>query len=331
MLGADGRARERFRMRTTRVGFERKFAGLARGRVALETGTHSPWASRLLEELGFEAVVANARQVRLIGGRDKKTDRLDAELLARLARTDKELLAPVRHRSQQAQADREILRAREVLVRARTSLINHARGAVKATGGRLPTCTSRAFAKRAGPALPAEMQPALKPVLDMIAELTERILAYDRQVEEVSAERYPITAHLRTVHGVGPKTALAYVLAVEDPTRFARSRQLGAYFGLCPRQDQSGSIDRQCRITKAGDGLVRRLLLQCAHYMLGHRGKDSDLRRWAEAKMEHGGRAAKKRALVAVARRIAVRLHRIWLTGEVYDPLRLARQRGEVA
>ncbi len=331
VLGEDGQTQDRFRARTTPSGLTKRFGAIDRCRVALETGTHSPWVSRLLEELGFEVVVANARQVRLIGARDKKTDRLDAELLARLARTDPTLLAPVHHRSAQAQADREILRAREALVRARTDLINHARGAVKAFGGRLPSCTSRAFARKTRPELPAKLRSVLEPVLETIAGLTRRILDYDRAIEEVSAQRHPVTAHLRTVHGVGPKTALAYVLAVEDPARFAKSRKLGAYFGLCPRQDQSGAVDRQCRITKAGDALVRRLLLQGAHYMLGSRGEDSDLRRWAQAKMEHGGRAAKKRALVAVARRLAVRLHRIWMTGEIYDPLRLAKRRGEAA
>ena len=327
VLDADGKVVERFRVRTTPAELSGRFGGMAGGRVAIETGTHSGWASRLLEELGFDVVVANARQVRLIGARDKKTDRLDAELLARLARTDPQLLAPVKHRSAAAQADREILRAREVAVRARTDLINHVRGAVKAWGGRLPACSSPAFAGRARPALPEPLREVLDPLLETIADLTARIRSYDARIEEVSRERYPVTAHLRTVPGVGPKTALAYVLAVEDPARFARSRQLGAYFGLCPRQDQSGASDPQCHITKAGDHLVRRLLLQCAHYMLGPFGKDTDLRRWAAAKIAHGGRAAKKRALVAVARRLSVLLHRMWVTGEVYDPLRLERRK----
>lgn len=331
VLGADGEPAGRFRMRTSATAFSDRLADLDRGRLAIETGTHSPWASRVLEEQGFEVIVANARQVRLIGARDKKTDRLDAELLARLARSDPKLLAPVRHRGAQAQADREILRAREALVRARTDLVNHVRGAVKAWGSRLPACSTRAFARRVRPSIPVELAPMLLPLLDTIGDLTARILECDARIETVSKQRYPVTAHLREVPGVGPKTALAYVLAVEDPQRFAKSRTLGAYFGLCPRQDQSGSSDRQCRITKAGDGLVRRLLLQCAHYMLGPFGADTDVRRWAQAKIEHGGRAAKKRALVAVARRLAVTLHRIWVTGEIYDPLWLEKRRAASA
>jgi len=329
VLDASGEVRERFEVRTTQRGLTKRFGEFERGRLALETGTHSGWASRLLADLGFEVVVANARQVRLIGARDKKTDRLDAELLARLARTDPKLLAPVQHRSAPVQADREILRAREAAVRARTALINHVRGAVKAWGTRLPKCSSRAFARKAEPELPEELRGSLEPLLHIIGDLTQRILAYDLRIEQVSEERYPVTAHLREVPGVGPKTALAYVLAVENPRRFAKSRKLGAYFGLCPRQDQSGSIDRQCHITKAGDAMVRRLLLQCAQYMLGHHGKDTDFRRWAEAKIAHGGKAAKKRALVAVARRLSVVLHRLWITGEVYDPLWLAKRRPE--
>lgn len=331
VLAREGEAVERFRVRSSPTALERRLADFPRGRVALETGTHSLWVSRLLERLGFEVIVANARQVRLIGARDKKTDVADAELLARLARVDPRLLAPVKTRSAQVQADREILRAREAAVRVRTDLINHVRGAVKAFGSRLPACSSRAFARKARPELPDELRVTLEPLLDTIAELTGRILGYDDRIEEVSKARYPVTMHLRAIPGVGPKTSLAYVLAVEDPTRFARSRQLGAYFGLCPRQDQSGTSDPQCRITKAGDELVRRLLLQCAHYMLGPFGKDTDLRRWAEAKCKHGGRAARKRALVAVARRLAVVLHRLWMTGEIYDPLWLAKRRSEAA
>jgi transposase len=331
VLGLDGEVERSFRVRTTRTGLSRGLAEVSPCRVALETGTASPWVSRLLEESGFEVIVSNARQVRLIGARDKKTDATDAELLARLARMDPKLLAPVKHRSAPVQADREILRAREAAVRVRTDLINHVRGVVKAWGERLPSCSSRTFARKARPELPEELREVLEPLLDTIAELTVRILAYDGRIEAVSSERYPVTAHLRAVPGVGPKTALAYVLAVEDPVRFDKSRKLGAYFGLCPRQDQSGTSDPQCRITKAGDALVRRLLLQCAHYMLGPFGKDTDLRRWAQAKMAHGGRAAKKRALVAVARRLAVLLHRLWVTGEIYDPLWLAKRRSEAA
>lgn len=331
VLDRQGEVCARLELRTTRAGLAKAFSGRERCRLALETGTHSGWVSRQLEQWGFDVVVANARQVRLIGARDKKTDRLDAELLARLARIDPKLLAPVKHRSAAVQADREVLRAREVAVRARTDLINHVRGAVKAWGARLPACSSRAFDRKVAAEIPVELQEPLLPLLRILGDLTRQILAYDARIEELSRQRYRVTRHLRAVPGVGPKTALAYVLAVEDPTRFPKSRELGSYFGLCPRQDQSGASDPQCHITKAGDRMVRRLLLQCAQYMLGRFGQDTDLRRWAEAKIAHGGKAAKKRALVAVARRLAVLLHRLWVTGESYDPLYLARRRAPAA
>ena len=329
-LDAAGAVVERGRVRTSRGALEKRFGGQTRCRGALEGGAASPWVSRLLEERGHEVVVANPRQVRLITQSDRKSDRQDAELLARLARTDPGLLAPVRHRDAQAQADRSLLTAREAAVASRTLLVNHVRGVVKSFGERLPACSTASFPRKVEDGLPAALRPALEPLLHQIAALTKTIRGYDRAVEEVSTQRYPVTAHLRQIRGVGPLTALAYVLAIGDPKRFAKSRRVGAYLGLAPRRDQSGARDPQLRITKAGDGMVRRLLLQCAHYILGPFGIDCDLRRWAEARTAHGGRAARKRALVAVARKLAVRMHRLWSTGEIYDPLHLAKAQGQV-
>lgn len=329
-LDAGGGVVDRARVRTTPAAFRKWFVAGPRGQVALEAGTHSLWSARLLEELGFEVIVANPRQVALITRSDRKTDKADAELLARLARMDPRLLSPVTPRTAQDQADRGMITARDAVVRTRTLLINHVRGTCKAFGHRLSACAASSFGSKVAPALPDPLRPALLPLLEQISSLTQTIRAYDRQVEAL-CEKHAPTAHLRQIRGVGPITALAFVLAIGDPRRFSRSRKVGAYVGLCPRQDQSGARDPQLRITKAGDPLLRRLLLQCAHYMLGPFGEDSDLRRWAERKSKHGGRAARKRALVAVARRLAVRLHRIWMTGETYDALRLARARGEVA
>lgn len=330
-LDRDGEVVEHTRIRTTPAGFRGRFEGGARGRVALEAGTHSNWSARLLEELGLEVIVANPRQVALITRSDRKTDKADAELLARLARVDPRLLSPVEPRSARIQADRSLISSRDTVVRMRSLLINHARGTCKAFGLRLPKCDADSFGKKVATVVPTELRAALDPVLEHVAELTRTIRAYDRKIESVSDARYPATRHLRQIRGVGPITALAFVLTIGDPHRFARSRTVGSYAGLCPRQDQSGERDPQMRITKAGNPLLRRLLLQCAHYQLGPFGEDSDLRRWAERKCEHGGKTARKRALVAVARKLAVKMHRIWVTGEIYDPLRLARARGEVA
>jgi transposase len=205
-------------------------------------------------------------------------------------------------------------------VRARTLLINHARGAVKAFGERVPAATSRTFAHRAGAALSTPLRTALDGVLAVIAELTTQIAAADRALAALAQRQYPETATLRQIAGVGPLTALGFVLTLEDPTRFRQSRSVGAYLGLCPRRDQSGGRDPQLRITKAGDALLRRLLVSAAHYILGPLGPDTELRRWGLALAARGGKNAKKRAVVAVARKLAVLLHRLWVTGATYQP-----------
>jgi transposase len=173
--------------------------------------------------------------------------------------------------------------------------------------------------------------PALEPVLEQIGSLTERIRQYDRKLEEVSEEHYPQTELLRQVEGVGPLTALTFVLTLEDPHRFERSRSVGAYLGLVPATDRSGESDPQKRISKEGDEMLRKLLVSSAHYVLGPFGSDSDLRRHGEKIASRGGKNAKKRAAVATARKLAVLLHSLWVSAEVYDPLRNARRRGDVA
>jgi transposase len=269
--------------------------------------------------------VANASKVRLIGNSRRKNDRLDARTLADLASVRPRLLSPVEHPSAEAQAHRGVLRSREALVRSRSSLILHARGLVKAFGGRLPSCSAESFVKKVQDSVPAELLPALAPILSVIGELTAKIRAYDQQIEELLRVHYPQAQRLRQqVRGVGPITALAYVLALGDPQRFAKSRTVGAYFGLVPAQRDSGSLHPQLRISKQGDPYVRKLLVQCAHYMLGPYGVDSDLRRLGERLGQVGGKNGKKRAVVAVARKLAVLLHRLLVSGQPYEPLRQA-------
>jgi transposase len=323
-LDARGQILATARRRTTPAALERHFAALPRGRIVLEVGTHSPWVSRLLERLGHEVLVANARQVRLIYGSDRKSDRVDAETLARLGRLDPALLQPIRHRGAEAQADLAQLRARDALVRTRTLLINHVRGAVKAWGARLPASSAPAFATKAAPGVPPELRGALGPLLELIATLTYEIRGMERQLARVATARYPETARLRQPSGVGLLTALCDVLTLEDPGRFRQSRAVGPYLGLCPRRDQSGGHEAQLRITKRGDAMLRRLLVSGAQYILGPFGPDTDLRRWGLRLAARGGKNAKKRAVVAVARKLATLLHRLWVSGAVYQPLRAA-------
>ena len=317
-VNARGESHGEATVATTPAGLERYFGARARCRVVLEVGTHSPWVARLLAACGHEVIVANPSA--MYGKRRRRrNDRLDAKFLARQGRADVELLYPIQHRGPQAQQHLAIVRARDEVVHLRTALINHVRGAVKSFGGRLPGCSAEAFPKRVATAIPAALQPALAPMVETIADLSRRIDAYDTQVQQL-AHTYPEVQRLQQPHGVGPLTALTYVLLVEDPRRFAHSRSAGAYFGLVPRLDESSDATPQLRISKAGDELGRRLLVNAAHYILGPFGPDCDLRRFGEAIAARGGKNAKKRAVVAVARKLAVLLHRLWLSDTPYDP-----------
>jgi transposase len=327
-----GEVIEEGRLRTTPEAFRRRFASEQPMRIAIEAGTHSPWVSRLLEECAHEVLVANSRKLRLIYTNKRKTDEIDAENLARLARVDPKLLYPLKHRGEESQAHMAIVRSREALVSCRTQLVNHVRGAVKSFGHRLPKCPARSFHNNAPEHIPEALWPALGPILETIGSLIQRILHYDRQLERISKERYPETELLRQVEGIGPLTALTFVLTLEDPYRFEKSRSVGAYLGLVPASNQSGDRDPQKRISKEGDEMLRRLLVSSAHYILGPFGSDSDLRRYGEKIASRGGKNSKKRAVVAVARKLAVLLHSLWVSGELYEPLRNAqRSRGQAA
>jgi transposase len=324
-----GKVRLREPVRTSPGAMREYFRSFAGARVALETGTHSPWASRLLAECGLEVTVANAREVRKIHQSDRKNDRSDAEILARMLRFDPKLLAPIRHRSAAMQIDLSTLRARDTLVGARTKCINSVRGLVKATGQRLPKCSSEAFVHRVEESIPLELQPALAPMLETIAILTNQIRTYDQRIAALARDRYPETAILTQVNGVGPITSLAFVLTV-DKDRFPRSRQVGPFLGLVPRQYDSGDQHSQLPITKAGNAYMRRLLVGSAQYILGPFGSDCLLRRYGERLAKRGGKNAKKRAVVAVARKLGVLLHHLWSTGAVYDPF-YGTSEGQVA
>jgi transposase len=318
------------RLRTTPEALRRRFSSeLQPLRVAIEAGTHSPWVSRVLEECGHEVVVANARKVRLIYTNKRKTDEIDAQKnLARLARVDPKLLYPLKHRGEDSKAHLAIIRSREALVGCRTQLVNHVRGAVKSFGHRLPKCPARSFHKKVVEHIPAALWVALGPILELIGSLTERIRDYDRKLETISKEHYPETDLLRQVEGVGTLTALTFVLTLEDPYRFERSRSVGAYLGLVPATDQSGDRDPQKRISKEGDEMLRRLLVGSAHYILGPFGSDSDLRRHGQKIASRGAKNANKRAVVAVGRKLAVLLHSLWLSAELYEPLRNTQSSG---
>ena len=307
---------------TTKPGMQQVFGRIPRSRVALETGAHSPWVNRQLNELGHEVIVAHARNVRLIGESSRKDDRLDARTLARLARIDPDLLGPVRHRSAKAQIHLTAIRARAVLVSTRTALVNAARGLTKSYGERLKKCGTEQINRESSQGLSQDLRDALDPLLKEIESLNERIAEYDGRIEQIAKEVHPEVALLKQVKGVGTLIALTYVLTLDDPHRFRRSRDAGCFLGLRPGRRNSGNSEPQLHISKEGDRYLRTLLVQGAHYILGPFGQDSDLRRWGLKLAERGGKNAKKRAIVAVARKLAVLLHKLWVSGEVYEPLR---------
>jgi transposase len=289
-----------------------------KARVALEVGSQSAWIARELKQLGHEVIVANARQVKWITASDQKNDRVDALKLARLARADTKLLAPVEHRSEAQQAELSVIRARDAVVRARALLVNAARGMAKSFGHRLPKAITKTFGVRTLQDLPAPLRPALEGLLQQIDQLSATIHGYDEAIAGL-IERHPEVVRLKTISGVGPLTAMTFVLTLGSAERFAHSRDVASYLGLRPRQKQSGACDPQLGIAKSGDKYLRKLLVQCAHHVLGRFGRDSALRRWGLLKSE-GSNNAKKRAIVAVARKLAVLLHRLWVTGETYKP-----------
>ncbi len=327
VLDDGGEIVDEFCVSTTAVAMKGAFAKRSPTKIIIEVGTHSPWLSRMLGEWGHEVVVANPRALRVISQNPRKNDRHDARILARVGRLDMELLKPVWHRTLEAQVSLEVLQARDQLIKTRTGLINHVRGTVKAVGERLPSSSTKSFHKQQREHLPTSLASVLEPVLDIIGTLTAQIGEFDKRIEELCETKYPATATLRQIKGVGPITALAYVLIIQRPERFKKSRDVGAYLGMVPKLDQSGAIDRQLRITKAGNPMLRRYLTQAAHYILGCFGEDCDLRRHGFRIMTRGGKNARKRAATAVARKLSVVLHSLWKHSGLYEPLRGAKKK----
>lgn len=313
-----GRVVER-KVATTAAGLEKFFKALPPSRVVLEAGTQARWVSDLLTEIGHEVKAVQPRKMRRIYENESKSDVVDARELAEAGLTRWNRLPVARLRESETQAKLNLLKARDQLVHVRTALVNLSRAMLKQEGIAVRKGSAGSFAKRARPQVPDRLQPALAPLLDEIESVTAKVKAMDRRVEEAGACD-PAIRSLRQVPGVGAVTSAAFIWTLGDSNRFRKSRQAGAFLGLRPRRDQSGERDAQLPITKAGDSLLRRLLVQCAHYILGPHGPDTMLRRWGQRLSERGGKRAKRKAVVAVARKLAVLLHHLWATGEVYEP-----------
>ncbi len=292
--------------------------------IAMEVGTHSPWISRLFTAKGAEVIVANARKLRAIYTNERKCDRLDAQMLAKLVRVDPELLAPIRHGSEQSQQDLLSIKLRDTLVRQRVNIINSLRGSLKALGIRLASPSSSCFAKAARKTLREHpgILPSIEPCLGVLDGLSAQIREFDKAIREAGRTRYPQAEALQQIPGVGPITSLCFVLCIEEPGRFPEAREVGAYLGLVPRRDQSGNTDKQLPISKSGNRYLRCLLVQSAQYILGHFGPDCELRRHGLKLAARGGKAAKKKAVIAIARKLAVLMLTLWQRQSDYVPLR---------
>lgn len=318
VVDSAGEVVERGRFTTTAAALRKWSQGHPGASVAMETGGPTRWMALALREAGHEVVVGNARRLRAISQHERKCDDRDAELLARLLRSDPALLSPVEGFLERDVTSLATVRARAHLVEQRTAMINHVRGVARSAGARLRSCDASRF-HHLREDLPEALRVALEPVMDLIEMLNEKIVGLDQTIEELCANTYPETAALRTIPGIGPVTALYFILVIANPERFDHPRDVAAYVGLVPRRDQSGDSDRQLRISKTGDTYLRRLLVIAAHSILGRWGKDSALRDWGLHKAS-GGRSAKKRATVAVARKLAVLMLRLWRSQESFNP-----------
>src|SRR5881275_1984944 len=303
-----------------RASLARLSARYRRALAVMEAGAHSPWVSRYLEGLGWEVIVSNPRKVRAIYQHERKSDQRDALMLARIGRMDRALLYPVRHGSEQAQQDLLRIKLRDSLVRARVALINSVRFSLKSLGYALCNPSSERFHKVAMERLPERVQQMIAPSVQALAELSTRIAVLEREINVVARTKYPQTLWLQQVPGVGVLTALYFVLKIEDPKRFKNVRDVGAFTGLCPRRDQSGASDPQLRISKRGDGYLRRLLVSATQYILGPFGPQSALREYGLSLAADGTTRAKKRAVVAVARKLCVLLLSLWKNQTPYQP-----------
>lgn len=296
-------------------------------RMVMEVGTHSPWISRFLSELGHEVFVANARKLRAIYANNRKSDEADAHILARLGRFDTSLLYPIQHGSEQAQRDMLQIKLRDNLVRQRVDIISAVRFTLKSLGLRIKSPSTPSFARHARKVLAERDEDLLKmiePSLDVLDVMNDQIKHLDKKIEILGVEQYPESQRLRQISGVGPITSLAFVLLMGDLDRFSSSRAVGAYLGLVPKRDQSGNLDKKLPISKAGDAYMRRLLVGAAQYILGPFGSDCDLRRHGLELAERGGRGAKKKAVIATARKLAVLMHALLLKDREYQPLAVA-------
>jgi transposase len=289
-------------------------------RVAIEACSHSLWLHDLLVRLGCQVFVGNPRKLRIISSSSRKNDKNDSRLLARLVRSDLDLLYPIVVRDILTQQDMVIIKTRTMLIKTRGDLVRHIRGIIKPFGLKLPKdVTTDNFHDKVKEHLSKELLPILKHTIKSIKDLSIQIKNLDKKIDSLINKKYPEAMLLQTIDGIGPITALTFILIMGDPKRFEKSRDVGAYFGLVPRQDQSCTIDKSLPITKEGDSCMRSLLVNCSHHILGRYGKDTQIRRHGLKVMgQDENKIRKKKAVIAVARKLSVLMHSMLISGEPF-------------
>ena len=313
VLNADGETATKQSIVNNRESLDKLAKTYPRATIIMEAGTHSPWISRHLSTRAMNVLIANPRKVRAIYQSENKSDERDAEMLARIGRFDPKMLYPVSHNSEECQRAMAKLKARDAIVANRTKLINTTRGLLKSHGTKLPSSINAdAFARKATDILEKTDLFMVTDMLESIAEFTMRIKRMDKEIKKITADHYPQALRLQEIPGVGPITALAFVLTIEDPKRFKDPRQVAPFLGLTPKRDQSGNSDKQLRISKMGNKMLRRLLVSCSQYILGVFGPPSALRNAGLRIARSGNKTAKKKAVVAIARKLAVLMVALW-------------------
>ncbi|MFC4993874.1 IS110 family transposase [Rubritalea tangerina] len=305
------------------AGLDKLSADYPEALIAMEVGTHSPWISNYLKEKGHKVIVANARKLRAIYCNERKSDKRDAQMIAKLARVDTSLLYPIEHGSVENLENRQRIAMRDTLVKHRVALINSVRFSLKSLGLRLSSPSSASFvgyARKVLCAHPSKLQ-LVESMLVVIEAMSNQIKQADRHIKEQMVTALPESKRLMQIPGVGALSAVSFVLTIDDPWRFKDPRDVAAYLGLVPKRDQSGEIDKQLPISKAGNRQMRTLLVQCAQYIMRSNSPDCDLKRHGERIAARGGRIAKRKAIIAVARKLSVTMLTIWQRQIEYQPL----------
>lgn len=295
---------------TTKAGFEEALSKFDRSwPVVFETGTHCRWMDRLFKEMGFKTIVGNPGKIPSITKSNTKNDRNDARELARLAIADPAMLHPVFLRDEVYQQMLRFHHSRNMLISQRTQTINQIRGFAKSMGHRIECSSTEKFHELSKADWPRELEECAWPLMGVLKTVNLKIKAYDRLIERLAErpEFKPMVERVRVVYGVGVIGSTVFVAAIGGrPDRFDHTRDIGAYLGMIPKQDQSGDDDKQLHITHAGADIVRATLVECAGVVMMSNAKDTDLKLKGLRIAMHGGGIAKKKAKVAVARALAV-------------------------